>query len=129
MSDEAGWNLMESGGGAAARSRRSTRRGADPVGYAPTAVTGFAIGYVIDRPDNPASTTELRLNARLVAKLLTLSYPGSDLGRGHPGMADNPWGSWPTPSSRSSTRGSARPPRRPGRRCCRCRTPPTSSSS
>ena len=44
MSDEAGWNLMESGGGAAAVvSSKHDRRGEDPVGYAPTAVTGFSI--------------------------------------------------------------------------------------
>ncbi len=36
------------------------------------------------------STPSLRLNARLIAKLLTQSYLGSDLGRGHPGIGDNP---------------------------------------
>ena len=51
MSDEAGFNLMEGGGGAAAVvSSEHERRGDDPVAYAPTAVTGFSIGYVIDRP-------------------------------------------------------------------------------
>ncbi|MBJ7357410.1 hypothetical protein [Nocardioides sp.] len=93
MSDEAGWNLMESGGGAAAIvSSKHQRRGDDPVGYAPTAVTGFSIGYVIDRPDNAGEFTDLRLNARLIAKLMTQSYLGSDLGRGHPGIGDNPLG-------------------------------------
>jgi hypothetical protein len=91
MSDEAGWNLMEAGGGAAAEvSSEHKRRGEDPIGYAPTAVTGFAIGYQIDRPDNAGEFEHLRLNARLLAKLVTQSYLGSDLGRGHPGMADNP---------------------------------------
>jgi hypothetical protein len=91
MSDEAGWNLMESGGGAAAEvSSEHARRGTDPVGYAPTAVTGFSIGYAIDRPDNAGEFTDLRLNARLIAKLLTQSYLGSDLGRGHPGIGGNP---------------------------------------
>ncbi|WP_180936049.1 hypothetical protein [Nocardioides ungokensis] len=72
MSDEAGWNLMEGGGGAAAEvSSEHQQRGSDPVGYAPTAVTGFSIGYVIDRPDNVGEYTNLRLDARLVAKLLT----------------------------------------------------------
>ena len=32
--------------------RRTSATSDDPVGYAPTAVTGFAIGYNIDRPDN-----------------------------------------------------------------------------
>jgi hypothetical protein len=91
MSDAAGWNLMESGGGAAAFVSSPHRRTSDdPVGFAPTAVTGFAIGYNIDRPDNAGEYTDLRLNPRLVAKLLTESYLGSELGRGHPGMADNP---------------------------------------
>lgn len=93
MSDEAGWNLMESGGGAAAEvSSEHPRRGSDPVGYAPTAVTGFSIGYVIDKPDNAGEFTDLRLNARLIAKLMTQSYLGSDLGRGHPGIGGNPLG-------------------------------------
>ena len=88
-----GFNLMESGGGAAAVvSSEHERRGDDPVAYAPTAVTGFSIGYVIDRPDNAGELTDLRLNARLIAKLITQSYLGSDLGRGHPGIGDNPLG-------------------------------------
>lgn len=91
MSDEAGFNLMESGEAAAAEvSSEREQRGSDPVAYAPTAITGFGIGYVADKPDNAGEVTDLRLNARLVAKLLTQSYLGSDLGRGHPGMGDNP---------------------------------------
>ncbi|GCD91354.1 hypothetical protein [Nocardioides sp. LS1] len=93
MSDEAGWNLMESGGGAAAEvSSQHDLRGTDPVGYAPTAVTGFSIGYVIDKPDNAGEYADLKLNPRLIAKLMTESYLGSDLGRGHPGIGDNPLG-------------------------------------
>jgi len=93
MSDEAGWNLMEGGDGVAALvSSAHDVRGDDPVGYAPTAVTGFSIGYVIDKPDNKGEYTRLRLNARLLAKLMTQSYLGSDLGRGHPGIHDNPIG-------------------------------------
>lgn len=90
MSDEAGWNLMTSGEGAAAVVSSAHEAGEDPVGYAPTAVTGFGIGYQIDRPDNAGEFTNLKLNARLIAKLLTQSYVGSDLGKGHPGLADNP---------------------------------------
>ncbi|MXG91745.1 hypothetical protein [Nocardioides flavescens] len=91
MSDAAGWNLMESGGGVAAFvSSAHKRTGSEPVGMAPTAVTGFAIGYNIDRPDNAGEYGDLKLTPRLVAKLLTQSYLGSDLGRGHPGMAANP---------------------------------------
>ena len=91
MSDDAGWNLMESGEAvAAAVSSEHERRGSDPVAYAPTAVTGFGIAYVADKPENAGEVVDLRLNARLVAKLLTQSYLGSDLGRGHPGIGGNP---------------------------------------
>ncbi|GAW49010.1 MULTISPECIES: hypothetical protein [unclassified Nocardioides] len=91
ISDEAGWNNMEAGIGVAAEvSSEHDRRGTDPVGYAPTAVTGFSIGYQIDKPDNAGEFTNLRLNARLILKLLSQSYVGSDLGRGHPGMVHNP---------------------------------------
>lgn len=90
-SDEAGFALMENGGASAAVvSGEHSRRGTDPVGYAPTAVTGFSVGYVIDKPDNAGEYTSLKLNARLIAKLLTQSYLGSDLGRGHPGIGENP---------------------------------------
>lgn len=92
-SDAAGFKLMESGGGAAAvvsGPHRTT--GEAKVGYAPTAVTGFGIGYAIDRPDNAGEYADLRLNARLIAKLLTQSYVGSALGRGHPGLETNPLG-------------------------------------
>lgn len=93
MSDEAGWNLMENGGGAAAVvSSGHEQRGEDPVAYAPSAVTGFSIGYVIDKPENAGEVTQLKLNARLIAKLMTQSYLGSDLGRGHPGIEGNPLG-------------------------------------
>lgn len=91
MPDAQAWNLMESGEApAAVVSSRHETEGPDPVGYAPTAVSGFGIGYVIDRPDNAGEYGELKLNPRLLAKLLTQSYLGSDLGRGHPGMGDNP---------------------------------------
>ncbi|WP_232680561.1 hypothetical protein [Nocardioides sp. R-C-SC26] len=91
MPDEAGWNLMTSGEGpAAVVSSEHTALAGQPIGYAPTAVTGFAVGYVIDRPENGGEYTQLKLTPRLLAKLLTQSYVGSDLGRGHPGMAGNP---------------------------------------
>jgi hypothetical protein len=93
MPDAAGFSVMDSGGGAAAFvSSAHKPTSDDPVGYAPTAVTGFGIGYVIDKADNGGEYTDLQLNARLVAKLLTQSYLGSDLGRGHPGIGENPLG-------------------------------------
>ncbi|MFF1817974.1 hypothetical protein ACFVWG_11810 [Kribbella sp. NPDC058245] len=56
----------------------------DPVstdrkpGYAPIAVTGFSIGYSIDKTVDGITSpvTDLKLNQRLVAKMLTQSYPG-----------------------------------------------------
>ncbi|MCX6402096.1 MAG: hypothetical protein NTX33_19465 [Propionibacteriales bacterium] len=91
MPDAAGWENMESGAGPAAFvSSEQARLGPDPVGYGPTAVTGFGIAYTIDRPGNGGSYGDLRLNPRLIAKLLTQSYTGSSLGRDHPGMTGNP---------------------------------------
>jgi hypothetical protein len=91
MSDEAGFNLAENGGGVAAFvSSAHDTKGGDPVAYAPSAVTGFSIGYVIDRPNNAGEYTSLKLNARLIAKLLTQSYIASERGRTHPGMSANP---------------------------------------
>ncbi|RYC05709.1 hypothetical protein [Nocardioides zhouii] len=91
MADAAGFALAENGGGAAAFvSGEHTVKGTDPMAYAPTAVTGFSIGYVIDRPGNVGEFTDLKLNARLLAKLMTQSYLGSEMGRAHPGMSTNP---------------------------------------
>ncbi|WP_418059998.1 hypothetical protein [Pimelobacter simplex] len=92
MPDQTGWNLMQTGESPAAFvSAPHEANGPDPVGYAPTAVTGFSIGYVVDRPDNAGEATNLKLNARLIAKLLSQSYAGSSLGAGHEGMEKNPW--------------------------------------
>lgn len=46
----------------------------NPIVQAPTAVSGFAIGYVMDDATGH-QYTQLRLDARLLAKLLTMSYP------------------------------------------------------
>jgi len=91
MPDGSAYRLMEQGEAPAAEvSSLQPASGSDPVGYAPTAVTGFAVAYDIDRPDNAGEYGALRLNARLLAKLLTQSYLGSDLGRDHPGIGGNP---------------------------------------
>ncbi|MFI5428675.1 hypothetical protein [Aeromicrobium sp. UC242_57] len=91
VGDTPAFKLVESGEVPAAfvsgtRKRTTT----DPIGYAPTALTGFAIAYVIDRPNNAGEQVELNLNPRLIAKLLTQSYTGSSLGAQHPGLAKNP---------------------------------------
>lgn len=91
MPDEQAFALMEKGEGVAALvSGQREAETDEPVGYAPTAVTGFGVGYVIDRPDNAGEYTSLRLNARLLAKLLTQSYPASPLGQQRPGLESNP---------------------------------------
>jgi hypothetical protein len=91
MPDEAAFSLMEQGEAVAAEvSGPREGDGTTKVGYAPTAVTGFAISYVVDKPDNAGEFTNLRLNARLLAKLLSESYPASARGLGHPGLANNP---------------------------------------
>lgn len=61
-----------------------------PVVQAPTAFGGFAIAFNIDDTER-RRRSELKLNARLVAKLLTSSYPAMAVVRdNHPGLADNP---------------------------------------
>lgn len=91
MSDEAAFALVEKGGAPAALvSGRREQEDEAPVAYAPTAVTGFAISYVIDRPRNAGEYERLRLTPRLLAKLLTQSYTGSAYGAQHPGMGRNP---------------------------------------
>ncbi|MFL6155186.1 MAG: hypothetical protein ACJ72D_03780 [Marmoricola sp.] len=90
MADDAAFSLMTSGESAAAEVSGERDAGGAPVGYAPTAVTGFGISYVIDKPDNAGALGTLKLDARLLAKLLTESYPGSTLGKDHPGLGRNP---------------------------------------
>jgi hypothetical protein len=50
-----------------------------PVVHAPVAATGFAISFIIDNAAGQQVTT-LRLDPRLLAKLLTESYPGESIG-------------------------------------------------
>lgn len=91
LGDEPAFSLVEKGEVPAAfvsGTREATTT--DPVGYAPTALTGFAVSYVVDEPDNAGERTRLNLNPRLLAKLMTQSYPGSSRGQQHPGMSDNP---------------------------------------
>lgn len=45
-----------------------------PVTMAPTAVTAFSVSYVVDGADHQP-ITDLKLTPRLLAKLLTMSYP------------------------------------------------------
>ncbi|MGN6607217.1 MAG: hypothetical protein ACTHMS_09450 [Jatrophihabitans sp.] len=62
-----------------------------PVVTAPVAVTGFGIAFTVDDADGRTVQT-LRLNARLLAKLLTESYPSLPLIRdSHPGLGNNPY--------------------------------------
>jgi hypothetical protein len=55
----------------------------EPVVHAPVAATGFAISFVIDNPAGNQVMT-LNLDARLLAKLLTESYPGNSIGNTDP---------------------------------------------
>ncbi|MFC5799720.1 hypothetical protein [Streptomyces formicae] len=58
----------------------------DKVVHAPMAVSGLVIGYNVEFPRSSRQMPQLRLNARLVAKLLTSSYhhdlPGQGAQRG-----------------------------------------------
>jgi hypothetical protein len=90
MPDDAAFQQMSSGTGAAAEV--SGRREEDTgVGYAPTALTGWGIAFNVDKPGNAGQQMTLNLNARLIAKLLTASYPGSPLSQTHPGIDANPY--------------------------------------
>jgi hypothetical protein len=61
-----------------------------PTVQAPVAVTGFAISYVIDGTDGQPFT-RLKLDPRLLAKLLSESYPANSIGKGSdPAIAGNP---------------------------------------
>jgi hypothetical protein len=98
MGDASGFDLMLHDQAAGALVSSAHDPGAAQVGYAPTAVTGFGIGYVIDRPaydenGQPQAGGEihsLKLDARLLAKLLTQSYTGNAVGAQHPGLESNP---------------------------------------
>ncbi len=90
MPDDAAFALMQSGQAAAAE---VSARGAgdNGIGYAPTAATGWAVAFDIDKPDNAGQQMTIKLNALLLAKLLTESYPGStSVAASHPGFAHNP---------------------------------------
>jgi len=50
----------------------------NPVVQAPTAISGFAIAFLIDDAKHH-EISQLRLNARLLAKLMTMSYPALPL--------------------------------------------------
>jgi hypothetical protein len=61
-----------------------------PTVQAPIGVTGFAIAYVIDN-GNGTPYTQLKLDPRLLAKLLTESYYGTNnIQSGDAGIAHNP---------------------------------------
>jgi hypothetical protein len=54
-----------------------------PTAHAPVAISGFGVAFVMDNADLE-QVTQLNLNARLVAKLLTQSYRGSIATAGTP---------------------------------------------
>jgi hypothetical protein len=89
MPDQSAFGLMQHGTAAAAEV--SSRGPGVGVGYAPTAVTGWAIGFDVDKPNDAGQQTTLKLNALLLAKLLTESYPGStEVQTARAAMAHNP---------------------------------------
>lgn len=60
----------------------------NPVVQAPTAIGGWGVGFVVDNRQGK-QVTRLRLNARVLAKLLSMSYPATV------GVRDD-WASSPT---------------------------------
>jgi ABC-type phosphate transport system substrate-binding protein len=90
-------NLLESGSvNAAYQGSSPTTAFTKPIVQAPTAVTGFAIVYDID---NAAGRPygALRLDARLLAKLLTESYSSNATMQGEDTALRNPSTSKPNP--------------------------------
>jgi hypothetical protein len=90
-SDAEARNLLTSGSIDAAFTSRLPDGGfANPTVQAPVAMTGFAISYSIDDA-NGVAYHSLHLDARLLAKLLTMSYPGNSLVKdNYPALARNP---------------------------------------
>lgn len=90
MSENAALRLVDTGEAVAAFTSRKAASTGKAFGYAPVAVTGFAVAYISDLPENAGELTTLRLTPRLIAKLLTQSYAASTGGRLHPGLENNP---------------------------------------
>lgn len=72
-----------------------------PTAYAPLAVSGVAVAFHVDDAVTGQPVNELKLSARLVAKLITESYggvgyvaPGAPVGSGNPATAGNPYSIW-----------------------------------
>lgn len=81
----------------AALSTRPVQSADPPVVNAPVAVSGFVVSFVLESTVFGEKTTEVRelnLTPRLLAKLLTQSYPGDDgyatANLKHPQLAANP---------------------------------------
>ncbi|WP_028046174.1 hypothetical protein [Cellulomonas sp. URHE0023] len=89
-SESSSVRLVDSGQGVAAFVSYPAAAAKKQLAYAPVAVTGFGISFVVDQPDNTGERTELKLTARLLAKLLSQSYRVILGSPGHPGMQDNP---------------------------------------
>lgn len=84
-------NLLASGGVEAALVAGPPDAPYDkPVVQAPAAVTGFGIAFSIDNNFGQPDTV-LNLDARLLAKLMTMSYPGSaDTKKEYSALSSNP---------------------------------------
>jgi hypothetical protein len=84
-------NLLASGGIDAAFTSDSQPAGyPEPTVQAPTAVSGFAVTFAVDNDQN-RPVTSLRLDPRLLAKLMTESYPAlADIKSKDPALASNP---------------------------------------
>ena len=61
----------------------ATGSGKHPLTYAPVAISAESIAYWIDNPKTGQPITHLKLNQRLLAKLLTQSYNFDNEGCGH----------------------------------------------
>ncbi len=83
-------DFLAGGGADIALTARPDRSPAPrPYVYAPLATTGISVAFVVDDQGSGRQIQNMRLNARLVAKMLTQSY-SSGVASNIPSVADNP---------------------------------------
>ncbi|MET3962729.1 hypothetical protein ABIE44_002663 [Marmoricola sp. OAE513] len=89
-SEVASRNLLQIGNISAALGSQSLEAPARPTVQAPLAVGGFAVVFNVDGSDKEPKES-LKLNGRLLAKLLSQSYPALDVvGTDYAALAGNP---------------------------------------
>lgn len=89
-SESSSFALVDSGQAVGAFVSYPSQSAVKPLAYAPVAVTGFGISFIVDQPNNTGERLQLKLTPRLLAKLLSQSYTVGPSAKAHPGMSGNP---------------------------------------